>query len=245
MAKQQDLNAYEDRYRLVFAAGALHWNDPRPNRHLSRLLEQLPEAANCVEFGCGEGYQARFVASRGHTVTGVDLSPTAIAKAISETPSHLQVRFLVGDVTDALSLGLPEASFDLAVDIGCLHMMADDEDRVSYLASVRALLKPEGYFFLQDGLDLDDVSPQSSAEAKELAEAKALQAKPAGHPVPNTIMTSGGVRKLLLPLCPTCRMPTLQGYVQEISDHGFRVVSAEYTAGVNCRYEAVVVALKH
>ena len=245
MAKQQGLSAYEDRYRLVFAAGALHWNDPRPNVHLSHLLEQLPEHVQCIEFGCGEGFQARLAASQGHTVTAIDLSPTAIAKAIRETPSRLQVRFLVGDVTDALSLGLPEAGFDLAVDIGCLHMMAEDEDRADYLNAVRALLKTGGRLFLQEGLDLDDVSPQSDDEVHGLAELKAFQAKPAGHPVPNTIMTPGGVRELLLPLCPTCKMLSLQEYTQELASHGFRIMSAERTPGVNCRYEAVVVALKH
>jgi len=244
MTKQQGLGAYEDRYKLVFAAGALHWNDPRPNHHLSLLVRQLPAHCNCIEFGCGEGYQARFLASQGHMVTAIDLSPTAIAKAIRETLPNQQVRFLVGDVTDALSLNLLGGSYELAVDIGCLHMMAKDEDRLNYLNLVYNVLKTGGRFFLQNGLDLDDVCPQSDEEAKQLAEEKALQAKPSGHPTPRKIVTPDGERELLLPLCPACKMLSLDSYIQELASHGFRILSAERTIGVNCSYEAIIVVRK-
>jgi SAM-dependent methyltransferase len=185
------------------------------------------------------------MASRGHLVTAIDLSPTAIAKAIRETPAGQQIEFLVGDVTDAPSLNLNSESYDLAVDVGCLHMMAEDEDRANYLNLVQNILKTGGKFFLENGLDLDDVFPQSEAEARQLAEAKALKAEPAGHLVPNKIMTPDGERELLIPLCPTCKMLSLVGYVQELVSHGFSVLSAERTAGANCRYEAIVVAEKH
>ncbi len=44
-------------------------------------------------------------------------------------PEGLDVRFLVGDVTDPDSLDLRSCSFQLAVNIGCLHMIAETEDR--------------------------------------------------------------------------------------------------------------------
>ena len=244
MSKQTDLNAYDERYKRVFAAGALSWNDTRPNLYLSHLLEQLPPNMRCIEFGCGEGYQARFIASKGHEVTAIDLSPTAIAKAIKETPDSPRIRFLVGDVTNALSLNLPEASFDLAVDIGCLQMMAEEEDRSNYLNLIYHVLKPNGKLFLQDGLDLDDVKPQSDDEAKELRELKKLRTKPCGYPVPKRIMTPDGERELVLPLCPACKMLSFEGYIQELTIHGFGALHVERVNGVNYRYEVVVVAIK-
>ncbi len=72
----------DDRYRRVFGAGALHWKYPQPNPHLRQVADMLAPHSKCVEFGCGEGYQARFLASFGHRVIAIDLSPTAIAKAI-------------------------------------------------------------------------------------------------------------------------------------------------------------------
>jgi SAM-dependent methyltransferase len=244
MARQEGLFAYEERYSLVFGAGGLFWNDPRPNQSLSRLLDQLPAALRCIEFGCGEGYQARFMSSRGHSVTAIDLSPTAIAKAIRETPPAREIDFLVGDVTDASALGLERDSFDLAVNIGCLHMMAEDEDRANHLNLIRDVLKAGGKLFLQNGLDLDDVLPCSEEEAKYVAEAMSTRGKPAGYPLPYKIVTFEGERELVLPLCPAGRMLSLDGYVREVTSCGFHVLSAERVTGGNASWEASIVAEK-
>ena len=242
MARQQGLYAYDDRYRRVFDAGAIHWNDPEPNSSLARVLDQLPRRSRCVEFGCGEGYQARFIASRGHSVTAIDLSPTVIAKAIRETPPGLRVRFIVGDVTDPVSLDLPPSCFQLAVNIGCLHMMANDEDRAAHLGLIHRALVSGGKLFLQNGLDPDDVTPASAEERHELAEIREHKALAPGHPVQNTIVTAEGPRTLMLPLCPACRMLSLDGYVRELADHGFRILSAERRGSANCSFEAVILA---
>ena len=196
MPKQQSLYDYEDRYKRVYAAGGLNWNNPTPNPALSRLLDSLPGRSNCVEFGCGEGYQAHFMASRGHLVTAIDLSPSAIAMAIRQTMKDYPVTFLAGDVTDAASLHLPPATYDLAVDIGCLHMMTEDEDRTGYLELVRSVLKPGGRFFLQEGLRNGDIEPKPEKSGKH--EAGSLE--PSAGDLPRTIITADGVREILLPL---------------------------------------------
>jgi len=244
LARQQGLHAYEDRYRRVFSAGALHWNDPKPNQHLVEAMEGLPSQSHCVEFGCGEGYQARMLATGGHVVTAVDLSRTAIAKAIRETPKHLNIRFLVGDVTEADFPELSPSSFRLAVNIGCLHMMADDEDRAGHLGLVWRVLAHGGKALFQNGLDLDDVQPQSDEEAAQLPKMKEIRAMPAGSLSENTVCTSEGEKKIMLPLCPTCKMLSLEGYVRELIAHGFSVSSAKRVRGGNCAYEAVIVAEK-
>jgi len=244
LARQKGLFAYEERYRLVFAAGGIHWNDPRPNQYLSRLLDQMPASLKCIEFGCGEGYQARFMSSRGHSVTAIDLSPTAISKAIHETPFSDKVDFLVGDITDSSTLELETESFDLAVNIDCLHMMAEDEDRANHFDLIRDVLKTKGRLFLQNGLDLDDVKPRSKEEAKHLLEAKSIRSKPTGYPLPYKIVTREGERELTLPLCPACRMLSLNEYILEVTSHGFNILSADRINGGSTSWEAVIVAEK-
>ena len=248
MARQKSLGAYEDRYKLVFAAGALHWNDPCPNPHLSRVLGQLPVHSKCIEFGCGEGYQAYLIASQGHSVTAIDLSPTAIAKGVRNTPAGQQIEFLVGDVTEASSLNLQNESYDLAVDIGCLHMMVEDDDRASYLDLVHSVLRRGGRLFLQNGLDLDDVTPGSEDEAKRLAEAKqavaeAKKAQQSGCPTLRKIVTPDGAKQVMLPLCPA-RTLRLSSYIQEVESHKFRILSSERVSGSNVFYEVLLVAEK-
>lgn len=244
MARQKGLFAYEERYRLVFTAGGIYWNDPRPNKYLSRLLDQMPPSSRCIEFGCGEGYQARFMSSQGHLVTAIDLSPTAISKAISETPIGDKIVFIVGDVTDSSTLEFEPESFDLAVNIDCLHMMAEDEDRANHLNLIRDVLKTGGRLFLQNGLDLDDIVPHSKEEAQRLAEAKLVRGKPAGYPLPYRIITSKGEQELILPLCPACKMLSLNEYIREVTSHGFKILSADRVNGGATSWEAVIVAEK-
>lgn len=172
LGKQQSLHAYEERYRRVFEAGALHWNDPEPNPHLSELLDRLAVGAKCVEFGCGEGYQRYLMASRRMVVTGVALSPAAITKAIRLPPPALAARFLVGDVTEDGSLALEPSSFRLVVHIGCLHMMAETEDRTAHLRLVHSLPVSGGMFFFQNSLDLDDASVRSDTDREHIAQLK-------------------------------------------------------------------------
>jgi len=244
VAKQDGLFAYEERYQILHTAGAMYWNDPRPNVHISELSKSLPPHAECIEFGCGEGDQARILGFMGFHVTAVDLSPTAITKAIKETPSELSVRFLVGDVTDGTSLRLPDEYYDLAMDIGCLHMMANNEDRSNYLTFAYKILRHGGRFFVQNGLDLNDVNPTSTEEMKQIDETRDLMNKPARFPSSRKILTAAGEQEITVPLCPTCKFPGLNDYIQEITSYGFRIFSSERGKGVNCAYEAIILAVK-
>lgn len=248
MAKQKSLHDYEERYKRVFAAGARSWNDLRPNPHLSFLLDRLPANSRCIEFGCGEGYQSYLMASRGHFVTAIDLSETAIEKAIRNLPEGCRVRFLAGDVTEPSTLKLKNDSYDLAVDIGCLHMMTDDEDRANYLENVNAVVKKGGRFFLLEGLDIEDVTPVSEEEAGRIAGIKkaneeAEQARQDGVLLPRTIITPEGEKEVLLPLCPA-RMLSLKGCEQELEQYGFRILSSDRVTGSNASYEALLIAEK-
>lgn len=57
---------------------------------------------------------------------------------------------------------IEENTYNLATNIGCLHMMAENEDRVAHLTEVKRILVDKGLFFLQNGLSLEDVKPKSS-----------------------------------------------------------------------------------
>lgn len=67
-------------------------------------------------------------------------------------------------------------------------------------------------------------------------------------------MTADGVREIRLPLLPA-RMLSLEGYVEALTRHGFRIVSIERTTdyhsqskeqatAVNTEHEVVIIAAK-
>jgi len=70
-------------------------DDPR-GVWLQRLIERLPDGADVVELGCGNGTaETRELAQRFH-LTGVDLSEEQLRRARTRVP---QARFVHGDLT--------------------------------------------------------------------------------------------------------------------------------------------------
>lgn len=65
---------WEERY-----TGAEQVWSGRPNQTLVDLVADLP-VGRAVDLGCGEGGDAIWLAQRGWQVTGVDISPTALAR---------------------------------------------------------------------------------------------------------------------------------------------------------------------
>lgn len=104
------------------------------------FLSQRAEGREVLEYGCGPGSLAFFLAGKGARVTGIDISPVAIeqsrAKAVEAGVAE-QTRF---EVMDAEDLTLESDSFDLVCGTGILHHL-DLERAYGELARV---LKPQG-----------------------------------------------------------------------------------------------------
>ena len=68
--------AWEFRY----AEQSQRWSG-HPNATLVDLVGGLPVNGRALDLGCGEGADAIWLARQGWNVTGVDISPTAVARA--------------------------------------------------------------------------------------------------------------------------------------------------------------------
>ena len=70
-------------YRLLYVLGVAPWEGapiPRLFRRLTDGAEALP-IGRALDVGCGFGEDAVYLANRGWDVTGVDLVPSALARA--------------------------------------------------------------------------------------------------------------------------------------------------------------------
>ena len=121
------------------------WDIGRPQPAFVRLADRGLLSGRLLDSGCGTGENVLLAASRGAEVTGVDISPRAIARAREKAAERgLAARF---EVADALRLGQLGMTFDVLIDSGVFHVF-DDADRERYVASLAAALRPGGQLYL-------------------------------------------------------------------------------------------------
>jgi SAM-dependent methyltransferase len=104
---------------------------------------RVPAGARVLDVGCGVGRWSRLLASRGASVTGIDLSPTMIAEAERRTRAGGladRCRFLVQDCATLDVAG----SFDLILCVTVLQHMLDVGALRSALQRIARHLAPGG-----------------------------------------------------------------------------------------------------
>ncbi|MEW5809989.1 MAG: class I SAM-dependent methyltransferase [Actinomycetota bacterium] len=102
-----DRRRWEQRYRSQPPARPDDIGLPRPFRPSAHVF---PHSGNALDLACGRGTAAVWLASRGLTVCGYDISPTAVeaAQALAEASgSRDRCRFRVADLDDGIPPGEP------------------------------------------------------------------------------------------------------------------------------------------
>lgn len=116
----------------------------RVNETTAAVIGELEDAGElrpgtALDLGCGEGGDALWLASRGWSVTGVDLSPTAISRArAAARDAELDATFVAGEI-DSAEVG----RFDL-VTTSFLHSWDPDFRRIPLLRAALAHVAPGG-----------------------------------------------------------------------------------------------------
>ncbi|MFF4102740.1 class I SAM-dependent methyltransferase [Streptomyces sp. NPDC001903] len=146
---------WTDTFSSVYAQeplAKLSWFNASPGLELiKRVIDgTLKPGQRLVDLGSGPGVDAVFLSVQGLDVTGVDLSPDAVARArrwaeLAGAPAE----FIQGDVLD---VPLPDHSADVVTDSFVFHNMRDDA-RERYADEVHRLLKPGGLFLLNSFSD--------------------------------------------------------------------------------------------
>ena len=93
-----------------------------------------------LEYGCGPGSAAFFLAENGASVTGIDLSPVAIETAAKEAERRGVAAATEFRVMNAEALEFPDDSFGLVCGTGILHHL--ELDRA--FDEIARVLRPDG-----------------------------------------------------------------------------------------------------
>ena len=124
---------------------AAPWDIGRPQPAFVRLADEGRLTGRLLDAGCGSGENALLAAGRGADVTGIDVAPTAIARAKAKAAERgLTARF---EVADALDLGRLGTTVDTVIDSGVFHVFGD-ADRARYVDSLAAAARTGGTCYL-------------------------------------------------------------------------------------------------
>ncbi len=140
------------------------WDKGLPSPPLVAWLARNKLTGRVLVPGCGVGHDVAHLVSLGIDAIGLDIAPTAIAKAKERYP-QLAERFVLGDLFEF------RGQFDAIVEHTCLCALPP-EWRVRYRDAVLSLLKPGGLFlgvfFINPEMDPGETGPPFGISPEEL-----------------------------------------------------------------------------
>lgn len=140
---------------------AVPWDIQAPQPAIVALERDGRIRGQVLDVGCGRGDNATFLAGRGHQVTAVDASPTAIEQA-RERAGGAGVTFAVAD---ALTLAGYEGRFDTIVDSALYHCLPDN-DRPRYAEALHRAARNGATLLL---LCISDQAPEGMPPSRVTA----------------------------------------------------------------------------
>jgi SAM-dependent methyltransferase len=153
---------FNDRY----ITNDLPWDIKRPDFNLVNIVGEFEiKPCRALDIGCGTGDNVLWAASKGFSVTGIDLSEKAIEMAKEKaTESNIEASFFARDI---LKDKIPGAPYGFIFDRGCFHTFDNDEKRREYARIAASLLDEDGLWLTlvgnKDDGRLDIGPPKRSA----------------------------------------------------------------------------------
>ena len=167
-AFRTDPETFDKLYRgePVFEGGpaptGVPWDVHQAQPRLMELEALGGFSGEVLDIGCGLGDNAIYLASRGHSATGLDGSPAAIEEARRRAAdAGVTVTF---DVADATDLSGYEGRFDTVVDSALYHCL-DDDRRQAYIAALYRATRPGARLHLAD-----QMPPEALEQMREVTE---------------------------------------------------------------------------
>lgn len=155
--EHMEVNSIEDLYEVLDRlTESIDWNTFYSKRNMKApflLNNTLPDKAitqfiekhkieTALEFGCGEGRNAIYLAKNGIDVLAIDSSEIAIRNAKDNAKGFdKNLKFVA---SDCLSFDYANMSYDLAIDSGMFHHLAPHR-RLEYRDLLKAVINPKGF----------------------------------------------------------------------------------------------------
>jgi SAM-dependent methyltransferase len=143
-------SAWEKEYRnplLVTKNDGPQADTLRFLKYLKKEEKYPVDGRTILDLGCGTGRNANYLADRGNSVIGIEISKTALSIAKDRAKElGVLVDYRLGDIGIAYEIN--DASVDIVLDITSSNSL-DEKGRAIYLSEVARVLKSGGYFFVR------------------------------------------------------------------------------------------------
>ncbi|MCG7594508.1 methyltransferase domain-containing protein [Mycobacterium sp. PSTR-4-N] len=122
------------------------WNIGEPQPELAALIAAGKVRSEVLDAGCGHAELSLALAAQGYTVTGIDLSPTAVAAATAAAQDRglTGATFLAADITNITGF---DGRFSTVMDSTLFHSLPVD-GRDGYVRSVHRAAAPGANYFI-------------------------------------------------------------------------------------------------
>ena len=135
--------------------------------HLDRLLAEIGAATGhggpiaLLDVGCGDGRLSKRLHDQGLSVTGVDISPAAVAAAgrLADEKAGGALRFAEADFSADQLPRIEGGPFDVVVCQLVLSIIGDHRNRSNLLQHIRTHLRPDGWLYLSASGVSDAINP--------------------------------------------------------------------------------------
>ncbi|UGQ12645.1 methyltransferase domain-containing protein [Yinghuangia sp. ASG 101] len=116
------------------------WDLGEPQPAVVELADTVDFADEILDAGCGPGDNTIMLAQRGHHVTGIDCSPTALARARADAQAAgVNITFVESDATKLAEFA--SERFATVLDSALYHCLADVHRR-QYVAALHRVTRP-------------------------------------------------------------------------------------------------------
>lgn len=135
-----DKNLFEEIYKKRAV-----WTKSKPPKELVELIEDGKiKPCKVLDVGCGEGFYAIYLASKGFDVTGIDISENAIRSAKKHAKKKsVKIKFIAMDTADLSKL---KEKFDFVFEWALMHYIMPSQ-RQKYVEDIRKILRKGGKYF--------------------------------------------------------------------------------------------------